>query len=370
MLRVFISYTRQSEDKVRALAADIQALSHTVWCDQELSGGQIWWNEILQEIRNCDVFVFALSQDTLQSEACRSEFKYASDLEKTILPVLVAEDVPLDDLPPELSTIQFLDYVKQDKNAALKLSRSLSKISNSQSLPEPLPRPPGVPFSKTRKESSRSHRIESELNLSSPAGQLKDTQGARARSASPPNISSNGAEKRKIASTIIMCVAFVGLVVLSTYYVQSTLVVVRKFGVYAHWTVLLLVIPLLSGVVLRLVRPANIFFVVGVGSIVTAGILLYLYNQYLFAQPLNPLGGVFYAFVLAGLSYIPNIRLPSRRDVKLEVVKSAKGNRRGVFGFLAGLRAEGVIATLQLLISVLALVFSVVGIFVRSSGHG
>ena len=370
MLKIFISYTRQSEDKVRDLAADIQALSHTVWCDQELSGGQIWWNEILQEIRNCDVFVFALSQDTLQSEACRSEFKYASDLKKTILPVLVAEDVPLGDLPPELSTIQFLDYVEQDKHAALKLSRSLSKIPSSRPLPESLPHPPEVPFSKTKKESSTSHQLEPNLNLNLQTGQLKYAQDARVRSATIPTISSNGGGTRKIVSTIILCAAFVSIVVLSVYYVQSSLVVVSKFGVYAHWTVVLLVIPLLSGLILRLLRAANINFIVGVGSIIAAGILLFLYNRYLFAQPLNPLGGVFYAFVLAGLSYIPNIRLLSQRDVKLEVVKSAKGNRRGVFGFLTGLRPEGVIATLQLLVSVLALVFSVVGIFVRSSGHG
>ena len=352
MLRVFISYTRQCEDEVRDLASDIQALSHTVWCDQELSGGQIWWNEILKEIRNCDVFVFALSHDTLDSEACRSELKYASDLSKVIFPILVAEDVRLEDLPPELSTIQVLDYAKQDKNAALKLSRSLLKTPSSRPLPKPLPSPPDVPLSKTRKEP------------------LKDAKGARVQGEHISVKSKNGDRKRRIISTIMLCAFFISLVVLSTYYVQSTLVVLRKFGVYAHWTVVLLMIPLLSGLVLRLLRAININLIISMGSIVAAGILLFLYNRYLFAQPLNPLGGVFYAFVLAGLSYIPNIRLPPRGDVELRAAKSVKGNRRGVFGALAQLKYESVIATLQLLASVLALVFSIIGIFVRSSGEG
>jgi hypothetical protein len=152
--------------------------------------------------------------------------------------------------------------------------------------------------------------------------------------------------------------------------VQSTPVVARGVGVYAHWTVVLMVIPLLSGLVLRLLRVPNVIFIIGAGSVVTAGILLYLYNRYLFAQPLNPLGGVFYAFVLACLSYIPNIRLRSRGDVASEPVAPTKGNSPDAFDFFGGIKYGGAIATLQLLVSILALVFSIVGIFIGSSVRG
>src|SRR5690349_10071250 len=49
--KVFISYSSSEAGRVRILAQDIQNLGHAVWFDHELSGGQRWWDQILQEIR-------------------------------------------------------------------------------------------------------------------------------------------------------------------------------------------------------------------------------------------------------------------------------------------------------------------------------
>jgi TIR domain len=80
MAKIFLSYNRKSEAIARTLAGDIEALEHTVWFDQELSGGQVWWNQILGNIRDCDIFVFVLDPAALDSVACRSEYGYAADL--------------------------------------------------------------------------------------------------------------------------------------------------------------------------------------------------------------------------------------------------------------------------------------------------
>ncbi len=40
MSKIFISYDRESNPLVMTLADDIKALGHTIWLDQELSGGQ------------------------------------------------------------------------------------------------------------------------------------------------------------------------------------------------------------------------------------------------------------------------------------------------------------------------------------------
>lgn len=42
MPNIFISYSREHEDTVEALAADIEALDHSVWLDQKISGGEQW----------------------------------------------------------------------------------------------------------------------------------------------------------------------------------------------------------------------------------------------------------------------------------------------------------------------------------------
>ena len=147
MANLFISYTRQSEAIARTLANDIEALGNTVWFDQDLSGGQAWWDQILATVRNCDVFVFVLDPEALNSTACKREFGYAADLGKPILPVLVSGGVSTNLLPPALSKIQFVDYRKQDHDAAIRLARALTTIPPPKPLPEPLPASPEAPIS-------------------------------------------------------------------------------------------------------------------------------------------------------------------------------------------------------------------------------
>ncbi len=69
MAQFFISYNRQSGAIAKTLADDIEALGHTVWFDQELSGGQVWWNQILATILKCDIFVFVVTPEALKSTA-------------------------------------------------------------------------------------------------------------------------------------------------------------------------------------------------------------------------------------------------------------------------------------------------------------
>ena len=51
---LFISYTRADRDGIGTLLTDLRALGHAVWMDEELSGGEVWWNEIVAKIRQCD----------------------------------------------------------------------------------------------------------------------------------------------------------------------------------------------------------------------------------------------------------------------------------------------------------------------------
>jgi hypothetical protein len=147
MAQIFISYNRQTKAITKALVEDVEALGYTVWFDQELSGGQAWWNQILSMIRLCDLFVFVLDPAALNSIACKREYGYAADLQKPIIPVLVSEGVSTNLLPPSLSQIQFVDYRHQDRTAALRLARAFSTVPPPAALPEPLPIPPEVPIS-------------------------------------------------------------------------------------------------------------------------------------------------------------------------------------------------------------------------------
>lgn len=81
---VFVSYASATREITKELVKDLEDMGHQVWFDQALSGGQLWWDEILKEIRNCDVFIITISPESLISEPCRLEREYASALSKLI----------------------------------------------------------------------------------------------------------------------------------------------------------------------------------------------------------------------------------------------------------------------------------------------
>ena len=115
MKKIFISYSRKNQDVVDSLADDLVQLGHNVWLDKKVKAGHEWWDEILKKIRDCDVFIFALSEETENSTACDLELNYAFDLGKPIVPVGVTENVPINLFSTILQKKQFVDYHKQNK---------------------------------------------------------------------------------------------------------------------------------------------------------------------------------------------------------------------------------------------------------------
>ncbi|WP_089939315.1 SUMF1/EgtB/PvdO family nonheme iron enzyme, partial [Candidatus Entotheonella palauensis] len=147
MPAIFLSYARQDATLVQALVNDLEELSYEVWLDEKVSGGQAWWDHILEQIRGCDVFVFSLSPAALESLACRQESGYAAALGKPVLPILLTGDEPRNHLSPDLAKIQYVDYREQTREASLRLARALLTMPPTPPLPEPLPKPPDAPLS-------------------------------------------------------------------------------------------------------------------------------------------------------------------------------------------------------------------------------
>jgi hypothetical protein len=163
MKRVFVSYSRTNLAIVTQLIQDLQAMGIQTFYDQTLTGGQRWWDNILSNIRDCDIFMLALSPESWSSEACRSELAYVQQLSKTILPVLVADGINLNLLPAPINEIQVTDYRRCDKDAAFALVRSINMAPVAPPLPDPLPTPPRVPVSYL---STLKERIDSATPLS------------------------------------------------------------------------------------------------------------------------------------------------------------------------------------------------------------
>ncbi len=146
MTSFFISYSRNIQDEVKALTQDLVDLGHDVWVDHKLTGGQTWWDEILKQIRACDVFIFAISPDTLNSEACKLEFAYAHSVNRPRLPVKLAK-VSDRLLPDNVAKLHHVDYVNADPTAVKALVKAISELPKAPDLPNPLPGEPDVPMS-------------------------------------------------------------------------------------------------------------------------------------------------------------------------------------------------------------------------------
>ncbi|MCB0892089.1 MAG: toll/interleukin-1 receptor domain-containing protein [Propionibacteriaceae bacterium] len=130
---------------VRALVENLESAGGRVWLDQDLTGGEAWWSAILNQIRDCSVFVFALSENSLNSEACLLELKHARDLGRAILPVQIGDLPGLRD--HIIFSYQSIDYRQPTASAGIALARAVhEREQNVPPLPDPLPDAPPIPY--------------------------------------------------------------------------------------------------------------------------------------------------------------------------------------------------------------------------------
>jgi hypothetical protein len=147
-MKIFITYSRSNQNEVTSLVKDLEELGHDIWYDQDLSGGQSWWDNILSKIRGCDLYIFAITPEALDSTACKRELKYAEALRRNSLPVLMRPDVSMAMAPRYLSNMQYVNYCNPgEKTAVFALLKAINNLPAPQSLPDPLPTPPDVPIS-------------------------------------------------------------------------------------------------------------------------------------------------------------------------------------------------------------------------------
>jgi hypothetical protein len=154
-MRLFLSYARRDRPKADLLAQRLRQLHHEAWLDTNLTGGQAWWDEILQQIRDCDALLLLTSSAYIKSEACSAERRYAIQLRKSLVPVAVERLRP-EILPTDVSSLQMVDYSTPGEDSAIQLAVALSGLQPAGDLPDPLPSPPTVPVSYL---SELSHRI-------------------------------------------------------------------------------------------------------------------------------------------------------------------------------------------------------------------
>lgn len=142
---LFVSYASQDRALIDPLVAILRRAGQRVWLDEELGGGDAWWQTILENIRGCTVFVVALSNNSLRSKPCQEELAYARALHRPVLPVQIG---PVDSVRvTPLAATQVIDCRNRDVAAEARLLAALQSLSRRAApLPAQLPDEPMVPF--------------------------------------------------------------------------------------------------------------------------------------------------------------------------------------------------------------------------------
>ena len=143
-MRIFISYARADAERIAELHDNLTESAHDVWFDQDLRGGEEWWGVILEQIRLSDLFIFALSPDSVKSRACRSELTYAEGLDRPVIPIMVG-DVDIEQAPDPIQRINVVKLVDPTTHDWLRLVTTVQGVQDGTALPDPLPEPPRAP---------------------------------------------------------------------------------------------------------------------------------------------------------------------------------------------------------------------------------
>lgn len=91
MADIFISYSRRDRESLEELVLLFRTVygNDSVWFDNDIQGGDDWWARILLEIYKCKLFVFLVSDASLESEYCQKEVKEALRLSRRVLPIIL-----------------------------------------------------------------------------------------------------------------------------------------------------------------------------------------------------------------------------------------------------------------------------------------
>ena len=75
---IFVSFSHKDDALVWPFIAKLQE-KYNVWFDDGLQAGEEWVKQIVSKLKKCSVFLFIVSQNSLNSKFCQNEIAFAND---------------------------------------------------------------------------------------------------------------------------------------------------------------------------------------------------------------------------------------------------------------------------------------------------
>lgn len=106
-----------------------------------------------------------------------------------------------------------------------------------------------------------------------------------------------------ITNTIVGSVIYITIITGGTYFLQDTMILVKKYGPYIHWVAALLILPVITGILLRVKRVSSPLLCCMFGAVASTAILYPLYKHW-WAVPPKHTDAIVYMCIIFGIAYI------------------------------------------------------------------
>ena len=128
----------------------------------------------------------------------------------------------------------------------------------------------------------------------------------------------------EIIRFIFGIIVFTALISGGTYYLQSSLILLKSFGLFAHWVTILILLPVLSGLFQHLIAPPARLLVPLIGALISTIILYPLYANHFWAIPPSITDTIVFTLAVAGLGFTASINPHDRHVKQRRAMKSSK----------------------------------------------
>src|SRR5258708_208066 len=127
---VFVSYSREDNEKVLALTAKLRAAGVPLWMDvRSIDGAAMWGEEIVNALDKAKVLLLMVSESAVHSHNVTKEVLLASERKGHILPVDLEPTVIPPGLKYPLAGIHHIEYYHGNADEHLQaIPRSLERV--------------------------------------------------------------------------------------------------------------------------------------------------------------------------------------------------------------------------------------------------
>ena len=154
---VFLSYSRDDQERVLQLAEKLRAAGVSLWIDQgAIDAASLWSEQIVNALESAKVLLLFVTESSVHSSNVAKEVMLVSERKGHILPVHLEPTVITPGLKYQLAGIQHIECFKErDSEVNLKaILRSLERLGVKLA-PEPKASPPPAPRTENRAAPAR-----------------------------------------------------------------------------------------------------------------------------------------------------------------------------------------------------------------------